>query len=92
MISFLVMHQTPKHRVCNKTSRQVVETCDVEFDESNSSQGKVVGYDHVGDEEVQEALKNIFIGDIKPQVGEASTLSTTQSMFIGDIKPQVGQA
>jgi hypothetical protein len=52
----------------------------VEFDEFNSSQGEVVGYDHVGDEEVQEALKNMSIGDIKPQVGETSTSSTTQSM------------
>ena len=40
------------YRVFNKTSGQVVETCDVEFDESNGSQGEVVGYDHVGDEEV----------------------------------------
>jgi hypothetical protein len=38
----------------------------VEFDESNGSQGEVVGYDHVGDEEVQEVLKNVSIGDIKP--------------------------
>jgi hypothetical protein len=68
------------YRVFNKTFGQVKETCDAEFDESNGSQGKVVGYDHVGDEEVQEALKNMFIGDIKPQVGEASTSSTTHSM------------
>jgi hypothetical protein len=40
------------YRVFNKTSGQVVETCDVEFDESNGSQGEFVGYDHVGDEEV----------------------------------------
>jgi hypothetical protein len=68
------------YRVFNKTSGQVVETCDVEFDESNGSQGDVVGYDHVGYEEVQEALKNMSIGDIKSQVGEASTSSTTQFM------------
>jgi hypothetical protein len=72
--------------VFNKTSRQFIETCDVEFDESNGSQGEVVGYDHVGDEEVQEALKNMSIGDIKSQVGEASTSSTTQSM-----KPNVDE-
>jgi hypothetical protein len=54
------------YRVFNKTSDQVVEICDMEFDESNGSQGKVVDYDHVGDEEVQEVLKNISIGDIKP--------------------------
>jgi hypothetical protein len=29
----------------------------MEFDESNGSQGEVVGYDHVGDEEVKEVLK-----------------------------------
>jgi hypothetical protein len=58
----------------------------VEFDESNGSKGEVVGYDHVGDEEVQEALKTISIGDIKPQVGEASTSSTTHS-----IKPNVDE-
>jgi hypothetical protein len=45
------------YRVFNKTSGQVKETCDAEFDESNGSQGEIVGYDHVGDEEVQEALK-----------------------------------
>jgi hypothetical protein len=74
------------YRVFNKTFGQVVKTCAVEFDESNGSQGKVVGYDHVGDEEVQEVLKNMSIGDIKPQVGEASTSFTTQSM-----KPNVDE-
>jgi hypothetical protein len=68
------------YRVFNKTSGQVEETCDAEFDESNGSQGEVVGYNHVGDEEIQEALKNMPIGDIKPQVGEVSTSSTTHSM------------
>jgi hypothetical protein len=68
------------YRVFNKTSGQDEETCDAEFDESNGSQGEVVGYDHVGDEEVQEALKNTSIGDIKPQVREASTSSTTHSI------------
>jgi hypothetical protein len=74
------------YRVFNKIFGRVEETCDVEFDESNGSQGEVVGYDHVGDEEVQEVLKNMSIGDIKPQVGEASTLSTTHSM-----KPNVNE-
>jgi hypothetical protein len=39
----------------------------VEFDESNGSQGEIVGYENVGDDEVIEALKNMFIGDIKPE-------------------------
>jgi hypothetical protein len=74
------------YRVFNKMSGQVEETCDAEFNESNGSQGQVVGYDHVGDEEVQEALKNMSIRDIKPQVREASTSSTTHSM-----KPNVDE-
>jgi hypothetical protein len=45
-----------------------------------------IGLNHVGDEEVQEALKNMSIGDIRPHVGEASTSSTTQSM-----KPNVDE-
>jgi hypothetical protein len=53
------------YRVFNKTSEQVEEICDAEFDKSNGSQREVIGYDHVGDEEVQEALKNMSIGDIK---------------------------
>jgi hypothetical protein len=74
------------YRIFNKTSGQVEETCDAEFDESNGSQGEVVGYDHVGDEEIQEVLKNMSNGDIKPQVGEASTSSTTHFM-----KPNVDE-
>jgi hypothetical protein len=68
------------YRVFNKTSGQVEEICDVEFDESNSSQWEVVGYDHVEDEEIQEALKNMSIGDIKSQVEKSSTSSTTHYM------------
>ena len=39
----------------------------MEFDESNGSQEEVVGYDSVGDDEIDEALKNMSIGDIKPE-------------------------
>ena len=39
----------------------------MEFDESNGSQEEVIGYDNVGDEEVEEALKKMSIGDIKPK-------------------------
>ena len=55
------------YRVFNQTSGLVEETCDVEFDESNGSQEEVVGYDNVGDEEIEEALKKMSIGDIKPE-------------------------
>ena len=39
----------------------------MEFDESNGSQEEVVGYENVGDEEIDEALKKMSIGDIKPE-------------------------
>ena len=39
----------------------------MEFDESNGSQEEVVGYENVGDEEIDESLKNMSIGDIKPE-------------------------
>ena len=37
----------------------------MEFHESNGSKEEVIGYDNVGDEEIEEALKKISIGDIK---------------------------
>ena len=39
----------------------------MEFDESNGSQEEVIGYDNVGDEEIEETLKKMSIGDIKPE-------------------------
>ena len=39
----------------------------MEFDESNGSQEEVVGYDNVGDEEIDEALKKMSIEGIKPE-------------------------
>ena len=38
---------------------------DVEFDESNGSQGAHENLDDVGDEPLREAMKNILVGDIK---------------------------
>ena len=55
------------YRVFNQTSGLVEETCDMEFNESNGSQEEVIGYDNVGDEEIDEALKKMSIGDIKPE-------------------------
>ena len=45
----------------------VEETYDVEFDESNGSQGTHENLDDVGDEPLREAMKNIPVGDIKPK-------------------------
>jgi hypothetical protein len=48
----------------------IEETYDVEFDESNGSQGAHENLDDVGDEPLREAMKNIPIGDIKPKDDE----------------------
>ena len=45
----------------------VEEIYDVEFDESNGSQGSIENLDDVGDEPLREAMKNISVGDIKPK-------------------------
>ena len=44
----------------------VEETYNVEFDESNGSQGAHENLNDVGDEPLRETRKNIPIGDIKP--------------------------
>ena len=48
----------------------VEETYDVEFDESNGSQGAHENLDDVGDEPLREALENISVGDIKSNDNE----------------------
>ena len=48
----------------------VEETYNVEFDESNGSQGAHENLDDVGDEPLREAMKNIPVGDIKPKDDE----------------------
>jgi hypothetical protein len=48
----------------------VEETYDVEFDESNGSQGAHKNLDDVDDEPLREAMKNIPVGDMKPKDDE----------------------
>jgi hypothetical protein len=48
----------------------VEETYDVEFDESNGSQGAHDNLDKVSDEPLREATKSIPIGDIKSKDDE----------------------
>jgi len=45
----------------------VEETFDVEFDETNGSQGASDNLDDVGGEPLRDAMKNITVGDIKPK-------------------------
>jgi hypothetical protein len=62
----------------------IEETCDVEFDESNGSQGDGFCCDDVGKEPLREAMKKMAIGDIKPREDDDSTpfMKTHPSMMI----------
>jgi hypothetical protein len=48
----------------------VEETYDVEFDETNGSQGALENLNDVGDEPLRKAMKNMPIGAIKPKEDE----------------------
>jgi hypothetical protein len=48
----------------------VEEIYDVEFDQSNGSQGAHENLDDIGDEPLREAMKNILVGDNKPKDDE----------------------
>ena len=56
----------------------IEETCDVEFDETNGSQGEVFACDDVGDEPLWEVMKNIDIGQVKPKEEEEIITPSTQ--------------
>jgi hypothetical protein len=58
------------YRVCNHATCVVEETYDLEFDETNGSQGALENLDDVGDEPLREAMKNMPIGAIKPKEDE----------------------
>ena len=70
-IGFLVGYslKSKAYRVFNHATGLVEETYDVEFDESNGSRAQE-NLDVVGDEPLREAMKNIMVGDIKPQDDE----------------------
>jgi hypothetical protein len=56
------------YRVFNKISGCVEISCDVVFDETNSSQAEQVDFDELDDEEAPSAaLRNMSIGDVRPQ-------------------------
>jgi hypothetical protein len=66
-IGFLVGYSSKfkAYRVLNHATGLIEETYDVEFDESNGSQGAHENLDDVGDEPLREAMKNIPVEDIK---------------------------
>ncbi|WVZ83736.1 LOW QUALITY PROTEIN: hypothetical protein U9M48_030852 [Paspalum notatum var. saurae] len=55
------------YRVFNQTTRMIEETCDVEFDETNGFHGEVFSHDDVDDEPLRDAMKNMTIGEVKPE-------------------------
>ena len=68
-IGFMLGYSTKSkaYRVFNTATDCIEETYDVEFDESNGSHGAHVDALDVGDELLEEAMKNMAIGDIKPK-------------------------
>jgi hypothetical protein len=74
-IGFLVGYSSKSkaYRVFNHAPGLIEETYDVEFDESNGSQGAIENCDNVGDEPLREVMKNMPVGDIKPKDDEDDT-------------------
>ncbi|WVZ89077.1 LOW QUALITY PROTEIN: hypothetical protein U9M48_035533 [Paspalum notatum var. saurae] len=66
-IGFLLGYSSKSkaYRVFNNATGMVEETYDVEFDESNGSQGAHVDVVDIDEEPLVEAMKNMPIGDIK---------------------------
>ena len=78
---FLLGYGSNEHayRVFNKTSKRVEIVVDVIFDESNGSQVEQVDLDVVGKEESPcEAIKQLAIGDIRPQEDEVTKVEVPQ--------------
>jgi hypothetical protein len=71
-IGFLLGYSSKSkaYRVFNHATGMVEETYDVEFDETNGSQGALKNLDDVGDEPLREVMKNMPIGAIKPKEDE----------------------
>ena len=55
------------YRVFNHATGLVEKTYDVEFNETNGSQGAHENLDDVGEEPLREAMKNMPVGAIKPK-------------------------
>ncbi|WVZ62805.1 hypothetical protein U9M48_012507 [Paspalum notatum var. saurae] len=71
-IGFLLGYSSKSkaYRVFNNATGMVEETYDVEFDESNGSQGAHVDVVDIDEEPLVEAMKNMPIGHIKPKEDE----------------------
>ena len=67
------------YRVFNNATGMVEESCDVEFDESNGSQGERLVCDDVCGEPLREAMKNMACGDVKPKEDEDEPQPSTST-------------
>ncbi|WVZ93354.1 hypothetical protein U9M48_039341, partial [Paspalum notatum var. saurae] len=76
------------YRIFNEATGLVEETYDVEFDESNGSQGAHVDVVDIDEEPLVEAMKNMPIGDIKPKEDEDEVQIVNQPSF--SMAPQDG--
>ena len=54
------------YRIYDKSSRIVIESCSVEFDENDGSQVEQVGISDVGDDQPQDAIRRMGIGFHRP--------------------------
>ncbi|WVZ76379.1 hypothetical protein U9M48_024357 [Paspalum notatum var. saurae] len=89
-ISFLLGYSSKSkaYRVFNNATGMVEETYDMEFDESNGSQGAHVDVVDIDEEPLVEAIKNMPIGDIKPKEDDDEVQIVDQSS--SSMAPQDG--
>jgi hypothetical protein len=70
---------TRAYRVFNKSTRLVVVSCDIVFDETNGSQVEQVDLDELDDEEAPcVALRNMSIGNVRPKESKEPTQAQDQ--------------
>jgi hypothetical protein len=68
------------YHVFNKNSSYIKTTCDAVFDETNGSQVKQYDLDDVDDEEAPcDALRNMAIGDVRPQEANEDQSSSNEA-------------
>ena len=90
-IGFMLGYSTKSkaYRVFNTATGCVEETYDVDFDESNGSQGAHVDVVDIGDKPLEEAMKNMPIGNIKPKEDDEDE-AQLQDQPSSSMAPQVG--
>jgi hypothetical protein len=81
---------TSVYRVFNKSIRLVEVSCDIVFDETNGSQVEQVDLDEPQHEEAPcTVLRNMFIGDVCPQVPEEPIQAQDQPLSSIQASPPI---